>query len=494
MRTRLLGTTALAAFAMSLPAATPAVSQDLAFEDIVVTARKTEENLLDAPVAVSAFTERSFEELGLNDVDDIARFTPGLSFSKAFGRTTERPVIRGQGNILAGVQFGVESGTAYFVDGVYYSGDVQSIDLNEIQRVEVIKGPQSALYGRNTYAGAINYITKGAPDELEVNLKGILANKNEQDISARIAGPISDKVGFSLNGRYYNFGGDWRNAADNNNRIGQEKTTSVSGMLDFKPSDTFDARIRLNYTRDKDGIRPFALQKSNANNCFPGYRSNKYRAGADDNNFQYYCGTLKADVPANPTQNIGDTPYLGVDRKQFAGTLQANWDISESGWIASLQGGFRDQDLLTGSDSDHQDGLSPAFELPPGPPFFIPVFPPNANGLFNTAERQKTKDWSAELRIASPTDNSVRGIVGAFYYDQTKKANNINYFFNAGTTDGSIDSYTGPLASNSKTRNYAFFGLLAADITDQLTATGEIRYANEKKSVLAVGRWLQCFW
>jgi len=110
--------------ALGLPALTvpqQAYGQDSLIEEITVTARKVEESLNDAPVTVSAFTNSSIEQLDLNSVGDIARFTPGLSFSNAFGRSTERPVIRGQGNILAGVQFGVESGVAYFVDGMYYA-------------------------------------------------------------------------------------------------------------------------------------------------------------------------------------------------------------------------------------------------------------------------------------------------------------------------------------------------------------------------------------
>ena len=123
--------------------ATDVMAQQL--EEIIVTARKTEESLQTAPIAVTAFTAKAIEQQGLRSIDDLARFTPGLSFSQAFGRTTDRPVIRGQSNVLAGVQFGVESGTAYFIDGVYYPGDVQGLDLNALERVEVIKGPQLSL-------------------------------------------------------------------------------------------------------------------------------------------------------------------------------------------------------------------------------------------------------------------------------------------------------------------------------------------------------------
>ena len=177
--------------ALMVTALTPvaAFAQDAAesegpLAEIVVTARKTAESLSDAPVSVSVVGAQQIEELGLNSIDDFARNATGISFSQAFGRSTDRPVIRGQSNVLAGVQAGVETGAAYFVDGIYYQGDIQGFDPNAIERVEIIKGPQSALYGRNTYAGAINYITKDPSDEIEVSGRARLAEYAEREAAA----------------------------------------------------------------------------------------------------------------------------------------------------------------------------------------------------------------------------------------------------------------------------------------------------------------------
>ena len=102
----------------SSPATAGAAMQDDPLKEVmIVTARRREETLQDVPVSVSAFGEADFIDRQLRTVEDVARFSPGLSFANAFGRDTERPVIRGMGNVLAGVQFGVESGTAYFIDG-----------------------------------------------------------------------------------------------------------------------------------------------------------------------------------------------------------------------------------------------------------------------------------------------------------------------------------------------------------------------------------------
>ncbi|MCS6947700.1 MAG: Plug domain-containing protein, partial [Steroidobacteraceae bacterium] len=114
-------------------------------EEVVVTARKKAETLQDAPIAVTALTAESIADRQIRSIDDVARFAPGFVFAKAFGRATERPVVRGLGSVLAGTAPGLESGTAYFVDGVYYPGDIQTLDLDGLERVEVIRGPQSAL-------------------------------------------------------------------------------------------------------------------------------------------------------------------------------------------------------------------------------------------------------------------------------------------------------------------------------------------------------------
>ena len=188
----------------------------MTIEEVVVTARKKEEKLQDIPMTVSALTTEDIDNRSIQSIEDIARFAPGLSFSKAFGRATDRPVIRGLGNVLAGVQFGVEAGAAYFVDGVYYPGDIQGIDLANLVRVEVIKGPQSALYGRNTYSGAINFITRDPSDEFSGGVRIIAAEDGEQDVRFNVSGPIIDNIlSGSLSVRTYQFDGQWTNTVTN---------------------------------------------------------------------------------------------------------------------------------------------------------------------------------------------------------------------------------------------------------------------------------------
>ena len=467
-------------------------------EEVVVTARKKEETLLEAPIAVTAYTATQIQNLGLQSIDDIAAQTPGLSFSKAFGRSSDRPVMRGQASILATVQSGVESGTAFFVDGVYYAGDIQSIDLNDLARVEVIKGPQSALYGRNTYAGAVNYITKTPGKDLTGEFRGSAAQHGEQDLNFRIAGGlIGDTLTGSLAGRYYKYGGEWNNVATGET-LGKEQTSSISGVLNFVPNDNFRVKGRLTYLEDRDGPRAFGFQRSNVNNCFPGFRSNQFRGPAattDNNPNQYFCGVIKAN-PSSIAQNSGangtrpEGPFMGVWRDALYGQSTAEANLP-NGWTATLLAGFRNETRKTGSDSNFQnDNGGAAFGAPFNPSFptgalvsgIVPyTATPTGNGFFAISSRSRQDDYSVEARLASAQDQRLRWLVGLYGYASETRGVPFNFGYTAAR------NFTGPVVSNDKTANVAYFGSLSLDITEKLTFDLEGRQASESRNTEEYG-------
>ena len=158
--------------------ANPAIAQDQAdagyneasdAKIIIVTARKKEETLLDAPLAVSVVGEDELEQGGFTDITEITKVTPGAFVeaggqnTNGFARINSTPRFRGI-SVLSGNP--LQQTASVFLDGIYLSGGIETIGINELQRVEVIKGPQSALFGRNTFAGAINYVTKDPSNEL----------------------------------------------------------------------------------------------------------------------------------------------------------------------------------------------------------------------------------------------------------------------------------------------------------------------------------------
>ncbi|WP_182911977.1 TonB-dependent receptor [Sphingomonas cavernae] len=467
-------------------------------EDIIVTARKTEESLSDAPVAVSAVSDKMIQQLGLNSIDDFAKQATGISFSQAFGRSSDRPVIRGQSNVLANVQFGVETGAAYFVDGIYYQGDIQGFDPNSIQRVEIIKGPQSALYGRNTYSGAINYVTKDPADKLTVAGKASLAEHDTYDLSASVSTPIlGDALGVSAGGRYYSYGGEYRNQLTGN-KVGSEKSYSGYVTLVAKPNDDIKIRLRGQYQHDRDGPLAIFLQGADANNCMPGFRSLRYRQrnlpppvpvsptttfqpaiGISNNANQYFCGTIQPQpnnvrVNTDPVATFfgtrDGTAFDGNRNDQYLASGIMDWDIAGSGWVLSSLTGFRDNTNLFGSDGDHSEGF---FFL------FPPVPPASTEPAFANTNRDDTQDFSQEIRLASPADKPIRGLIGGYYFKQTNRNRDLTF---ANPTEGEA------LGANSSAygsiEDIAVFGLVSAEITDAITITGELRYAEERKTIM----------
>lgn len=459
------------------------VAQEASLEEVLVTARKQEESLQDAPITVSAFTAAAIEKRGAQSLDDIARFAPGLSFSKAFGRSTERPVIRGLGNVLAGVQFGVEAGAAYFIDGIYYPGDIQGLDLQDLERVEVIKGPQSALYGRNTYSGAINFITRAPAEELEATLKVRVAEHDESDVSFNISGPINDTLSGGLSLRHYEKDGEWTNQVTDR-EVGDESTWSFSGVLDWNPTDNFHVRLRRIQRRDEDGTRPFFLQPAASNNCFPGLRSlASWPSSGSENNYQYYCGEIKpgrvalndgpdADgqpnlVPGVPAgvrvfggsvYRLGNAlPFSGIDRRIQFNSLLSEYTFP-SDYRIVFGASYREEERLTGSDSDH-GSVSVVFN------------PADPVGFFAIADRDFYRDYSVELQIKSPADNALRWTAGLFYYDYRRDTYDIRF----------INRF-GVFSSTDEIENEAFFASVAYDFTEQLTGSVEVRAAKETKT------------
>ncbi len=478
--------------AMAQNAAVPA-EEEGGIEDIVVTARLTQETLADAPVSVSVVTGDQIAELGLNSIDDFARNATGISFSQAFGRSTDRPVIRGQSNVLAGVQAGVETGAAYFVDGVYYQGDIQGFDPLSIERVEIIKGPQSALYGRNTYAGAINYITRDPGNEFGVTGRARIANHSEYEAAASISGPIiQDVLSFRLGGRYYSYGGEYTNQLTQR-RVGDEETRSAYLTTVFRPFDGMTWRTRLYYQRDNDGPLPLFLQGAADNNCRPGFRSPAFRQASpfvpgapalltSTNNNQYFCGVIRAQpnniqlntdpFQVSPTLGVRDgTAYDGIYNRQWGFSNVVNLDLGDSGWVLSSLTGYRRNRNLFGTDSDHSNAFA----------YFGPIPAANTDPepAFANTNRDDQRDFSQEIRIASPEDQPFRILIGGYYFTQRFQSVDITF------ASGAAGLPIGTNASQYATiRDRAVFGLVEWDITDALSITGELRYAEETKTLI----------
>ncbi len=415
LKTALLATSMLApsvALAQATPGSGDAAVTGAAGVEIVVTARKREESLQEVPAAVSVATAESIDRLGLDNLTDIAKTTPGLIFDDSLGRDGNRPVIRGQANILG------QSGVAYFIDGIYYTGSLADYDVDTIERVEVIKGPQSALYGRNTYSGAINIISKLPGDVWEGRVTADISEHDRYEFTAGVRGPLTDGLSLGVNGRYYDFGGEFTNQYDGT-KIGQQMSWSLSGVLNWDNGGPFTAALRAYYNRTDDGQPAIFAQSANLNNCFTD--NGALYAGRG----RYFCGVIEPrPVNSDYSRQFRDIESVGIEADTYNVSLRMQLEMGDSLTLTSLSG-FNDRRQTTLTDGDYspdsfQTSIFTSFPLTTLP------FPGPRNqviGLvgtvtdFSFASLSETSDWSQEIRLTYQSD-AFDFIFGGYYFNQ----------------------------------------------------------------------------
>ncbi len=474
--TKFLASVALGSL-MALPVdVTPASA---AVNEIIVTARKRVESLQEAPVSVTAFTAESIARQGLANVRELANQVPGFNLQESFGRRDERPAVRGL-TTIGTPDFGVESGTAIFVDGVFMNSDTTALGLSDLERVEFVRGPQSALYGRNAYAGAINLIAKTPGDEFEFDGLARYAENAEWETSARVAGPIiPGTLSGSLFVRHYEYGGEFINPADGE-KLGDQETNSIAGALFFDTGAGLTIKTRVAYWEDKDGQLPRTQVERNEVTDDFGANAFFSADGVDRNT--YFQGELPIlDMKPNETDQIAPTVAPGMERETFIGTLRVDWDVLD-GYTATLLAGYRSENRTLGSELAPNNLTEPC-DAGAGLPAFNPDCTVAAlnflsrsddislSGLeFISGRKQELEEMSFEVRFASPQENRFRWMIGGFYY-------NIEIV--------PFDTFAFRTANLGirETDNWAVFGLGEFDITGRLTTTLELRYAEDKKDV-----------
>jgi outer membrane receptor protein involved in Fe transport len=442
----LLAGTSMPALAQSEPADAGASDDDA----IIVTARKKEENLQDVPLTISVVGAESIEKAKLNNVSDLAMQTPGFSYKQGFGRigggggAGVRPSIRGMSSVVGAPN------AAFFVDGVFVSDNIASYQLDNLERVEVIKGPQSALFGRQTFAGAISYVTRKPTNELTGKAKFTLAEYDSVEMSGYVSGPIiKDVLKAELNARYYTFGGDYINADSGKRDLGDQRSVNIGGRLHFTPSDNFEALASVGYSKDTDKGYIYGFQGSLKNNCFapplsgsqiPFPRTATSRRG-------FFCGEVKI-LPsyAYNNQEIESAGFNGLDRKFFRSSLSMT-ARTDSGWSLTSVSAYNRNNSITGQDN---------------------TLLPSANASF-AVDQARTRDWSQELRVMSPQDAPIRGLIGGYYYRQDDLDG--FQFTNTNRTRRTFDSADG-------VRSKSVFGLIEGQF-GQFTASAEGRYQDE---------------
>ena len=234
--------------------ATP-MSMAQVIEEITVTARKKSENLQDVPISVNVITSDILDRRSIRDLNDVTKLDPSLIFDKGFAPDDIRVVVRGIDNgrgrpVVATIIDGVDiSSEALATAG---ASQLISPTLIDIERIEIVKGPQIALYGRTAFAGAISYVTKGASEELEINTSVEIAQDGFHEARISASGPASDNLGIRFNALTWSFDGFHENTVTGN-KVGGGEGHSASILFDWNPvgNEKLSIRTRIDTIEDK---------------------------------------------------------------------------------------------------------------------------------------------------------------------------------------------------------------------------------------------------
>ena len=453
--------------------------------DIIVTARNRVEKLQDVPLAITSFSAETLERNQVRNLRDLSYLTPGLSITSGGSEFGVNPIIRGQTNLNAGSG---DPNVGVFIDGVYISNNnAINVGLSDIERIEVVKGPVSALYGHNAFAGAINYVSKRPSlSDIQGRITGTVGNDQQYLAQGSLSVPlIRDVLAVRVAGGYEHFGGSYKDDV-NGERAGGYKKRDVQGSFQFKPDSAFTAFGSYYYGNDVFGPSAIAY---NANNC--GARTVPLAQDPSGTGFSQFCGRFDPDshpveVPALP--KLADAS--GNARKVNLASLNLSYNFGPA-TITSI----------TGYTKTNQQRYTDFIGRRAGTPYTLVPGPGTVNLLELFGSNTNNRDFSQEIRLQSAGDKPFRVQAGAFYYKGKFFTTTIlgldatpipaGQTINAGFPRNSL-TVNGVLSNNiigqtlSHDRQYSGFVGAEYDIVQGLTASGEYRYTDQKKDQLVI--------
>ena len=420
-------------------------------EEIIVTTRRREESLQDVPISVGILSSTEIERFGIGGIEDVAKYTAGMEFDAGYGAQDTRVVLRGLSPTRG------RPNVAFMVDGVDFTGEAiltsgGGFNVNQrlidVERIEVVKGPQSALFGRSAFAGATQYVTKNPNmEEVEAEVSVDIGDEEQYTISGSVGGPVSENFGLRVNGLWWDKDGFYTNTITNENVGGGDGWgLAVKGL--WEPTETLTVAGRLAYS--EDNYAPAAQARVRPNTIvniispipggnliegsffggFGGYLDCAGAATTADNTLTSCTGTPKifstgkapdADqlTIANAPDPLTGSEYNGTEVDLTTFTLSATWEAG-FGTVTSITGvahSESEQDLDGNWDSmpagDHSS-LDGEY-----------TFTLADCGFPNCSPVGQEIDWateidlfSQELRYATDWEGPVNLSFGALYWTE----------------------------------------------------------------------------
>jgi len=510
----------------------------LALEEITVTARKREESIQDAPYTITALTSQEIEVKGINELQDIGFFSPGFFYSEnAVGknsRESRRLIFRGM-NPRTDLMH--RQAASVFIDGAPSIGP-EFGSIESVERIEVLKGPQGAHFGRSTYTGALNIITKDPGDEFSGSINFETAEYGTTRAALVLEGPLGDNLGVRLSTSTYDTDGHYDNATVKGQKLGARSTDDFALTISFNPNDNLSVKVRYHSWEDNDGPdAATALDyRSGHTNCQPGAMVNRLAYDATTNALShpvvpldYVCG--KVPIPSGAligmdtgssralqlmnshtdgtfpladglrnTPNMVAPDHFGLEREaqEVSFVLSNNFDNGMNLNIiyAAHENSYGSLNDLDRRETENLDLVGQGGAIWGS---FWANHPADAQDL----RMQSMEDSSWEVRLSSSDDQRLRWTVGYSDIEMDNLAQIIGTMFgytlrNDGANGDPVRTSTngaplcnawgadrcgwyGQSTSNSANTQWAtigttaFYGTLTYDFTDQLSISVEAR-------------------
>ena len=423
-------------------------------DTVTVTARGVAEPLQQMPLPISAISDQAIEKKGLVDIRDIANMSPSFSFRSGYGRGTDRPVIRGMSNIQG------EANASFFIDGVYVEGDISGYGLDNIQRVEVIRGPQSAAFGRRTFSGAVNFITRRPGSVPGGKLTLGAGNYGQEKLGLFYSGGNEDGTfGYDISATKRGNDEMYYNTQTKRKDLGGNDAQSFMGAVSWLPTENLEITARVSQQKNRDSHIAIQRQGDELNNCYlPTYTGASYFGlypVAATRSRGYYCGEIS--MPSNIGINTDAYEAAGffAGRKQTFNRSSLVVDyMFENGWQLTSTTAYNSADKYNGFDQDYSPIRGYA-------------------GAFETFTMEGVKDFSQDLRLSTDQNLAVSGMFGLYYYSQSAEPGW------GGDLASKVAISTDP---DDKTVNKAVYGMINWHINDKWTASAEGRYATDEIS------------
>ena len=416
-------------------------------EEIVVTARKREENLQSAPLSVAAIGGDTLEKAGIDEFSEIASRVPGFTFNPD---NVSEPNI-----FLRGIGTDIESAASnpaigFFLNDVYLSrAQGTAIELFDLERVEIVRGPQGTLYGKNVVGGAINFITRKPTDEFRAGAEAGFGNYGSFEVKANVAGGLGDGLSGSIAASARHHDGYARNTFTGNN-VEDLDAYGVMAQLRYQPDDRLDILLTGDLTRRRGGGKWVDIQTPS------------------DHNIPF----------VNPERRRGPNNIDGKQDADLGGVhLSANYDTG-AGTITSVtayrEGKFASVNNDAGSFIDFTKMIYGA----DGRIDFGAIDHSLFNDDYYINDKDETaKSFSQDLRFRSDFDGPFNLLAGLYYQHESVDRTEIaDYIFVEFYAQGKEIAET-----RLKSDTWAAFAEGTFDITDTLGVTAGIRYTKDRK-------------